>query len=448
MPNDPLRELFKTISGKGMMPLEPDDPYYVPILESTPEKDPILALWQRIDFEESESINLLTGFRGNGKSTELRRLRKMLIEQSDCKVYLVNMLDYVIMTRPIELSDFILSLMAALAWAVENDEDEGLKPLSKSFLEEMHDFLFSEVKLEDIDLNVKGPGGAAKLGLKLKTDPNFKTIVQEHLKGQLTRLVEDARNFITDLVKKIREQSDDPDKKVVLLVDSLEQIRGSGDDAEKIYGSVVELFSGQAANLAFPMLHVVYTVPPYLPALAHNLGRSLGGNPITQWPNIHIRNKDNSDDPAGLSIMESIIEKRFSGWQDIISPQFLEKFAKASGGDLRDFFRLVREAVISVKTARLTKPDASLDKTIVKRVIRQLKNELLPIADEDAKWLFKIYNSKQESLSTDKDLPSLARFLDSNLIMNYMNGEPWYDIHPLLIDEIKARNKAEEKCAP
>ena len=438
MANDPLRELYRTISGEGSMPIEPDHPYYVPILESTPEKDPILALWQRIEFEEYESINLLTGFRGNGKSTELRRLRKML-RQIGCKVYLVNMLDYVIMTRPIELSDFILSLMAALAVAVEKDEDENLKPLSTSFLKDMHDFLLSEVKLENIGFSVKGPGGAAKLGMKLKTDTNFKTLVQDHLKGQLTYLVESARNFIKELITKIREQAGDPGKKVVLLVDSLEQIRGSGDDAEKIYSSVVELFSGEAANLTFPMLHVVYTVPPYLPALSHNLSRILGGNPITQWPNIHIREKDNSYDNNGIAIMKSIIEKRFAGWRDIVPTEFMEEFAKASGGDLRDFFRLVRESVINLKTIRLAREDAVLDKTIVERVIRQLKNELLPIARDDAKWLLKIYESKKESLATDKELPSLARFLDSNLIMNYMNGEPWYDIHPLIVDEIQGK---------
>ena len=72
---DPLRTLYKSLTGKGALPLEPTDPYYVPILEATPEKDPILALWKRIDLAESESVNLLTGFRGNGKSTELLRLK-------------------------------------------------------------------------------------------------------------------------------------------------------------------------------------------------------------------------------------------------------------------------------------------------------------------------------------------------------------------------------------
>ena len=80
------------------------------------------------------------------------------------------------------------------------------------------------------------------------------------------------------------------------------------------------------------------------------------------------------------------------------------------------------------------------DKSIVEWVIRQLCNELLPIAYEDAQWLARIHKTKQAALHSDKDLPALARFLDSNLIMNYLNGEPWYDVHPLLIKEIMRGN--------
>ena len=34
MSADPLRDLYKTLTGRGALPLEPDDPYYVPILQA------------------------------------------------------------------------------------------------------------------------------------------------------------------------------------------------------------------------------------------------------------------------------------------------------------------------------------------------------------------------------------------------------------------------------
>ena len=440
--NDPIKELYRSLSGKGALPLSPDDPYYVPIHESTPEKDPILSLWNRIDLAESESVNLLTGFRGNGKSTELKRLKKKL-EESGCRVFLVDMLDYMLMTKPLALSDFILSLMAALAGSAEKEIKE-LAPLTGSYWKRLHSFLTTEVKLDKIDLSVKGGPATAKLGFQLKTDPDFKSKVQADLEGHLTKLVEDARGFVNELVEKIRKLSRDQDKKVVLLVDSMEQIRGVGEETEKVYGSVVELFSGQAANLFFPRLHIVYTVPPYLSTLAHNLGRTLGGHPITQWPNIHVRISDNIPGPKGTQLMVKVIEKRFKGWESIIHKDTLIRFAEVSGGDLRDFFRLVRESVVSLRMARVTNPDAELDEISIQRVIQQLANELLPIADEDAKWLARIHETKKASIASEKNLPSLARLLDSNLIMNYLNGEPWYDVHPLLIPEIQNRGESGE----
>jgi len=434
---DPLRDLYKSLSGKGALPLEPDDPYYVPILEGTPEKDPILMLWQRLDWSESESVNLLTGFRGNGKSTELRRLKKLLEEKSGAKVFLVDMLDFLLMTKPPELSDFVLSLMTALGRAVEQDEELDLSPLTHSYWERLQRFLISEVRLEKFELDLKEIGAPVKLGLKLKNEPDFKEQIQKHLRGHLGRLIQDAQDYVVDLVQAIRKKVGDPDLKVVLLVDSVEQLRGVGTEAGEVHKSVVNLFSGQAAGLAFPQLHLIYTVPPYLQTLAPNLGRTLGGQPIVSWPNVHVRDRDGGDDAAGLKVMENIIDKRQSDWRDIIPPDTLRRLATCTGGDLRDFFRLVRECVVTLSTARINRPEADLDPEMVKRVEELLRNELLPLAADDARWLAQIHQTKDTVLKTTDNLPDLARFLDGNLIMNYLNGEPWYDIHPLLAEEIK-----------
>ncbi|AGA92135.1 hypothetical protein Thimo_3472 [Thioflavicoccus mobilis 8321] len=432
---DPLRQLYKSLTGRGALPLDPDDPYYVRILQKTPEKDPILMLWQRLDWSEAESVHLLTGFRGNGKSTELRRLKALLERQSGARVFLVNMADFLLMTKPLELSDFVLSLMTALGQAVERETT--LTALTHSYWERLQRFLTSEVKIEGFELDLQAADAPAKLGLRLKNEPDFKQRIQQHLRGHLSRLIADAQDYVVSLVTALRNEAGNPDLKVVLLVDSVEQIRGVGTEAGEVHDSVVDLFSGQAASLAFPLLHLVYTIPPYLLALAQNLGRTLGGHPVVSWPNVHVRSRDGAEDDAGLAIMETIIDKRHGNWRDIVPPAMLRQLAICSGGDLRDFFRLVGECVIALRTARLAAPTASLSEEMLKRVEEQLRNELLPIAEEDARWLARIHASKEASLPTTEALPALARFLDGNLIMNYLNGEPWYDVHPLLVDEIR-----------
>ena len=431
-----LRAFYQSFSGKGESALEPDDPHYVPLLEGN-GNDPIKDLYQRIDLAVSESVHVLTGFRGNGKSTQLKRLKKMLEEQSGCAVFLVNMLDYMLMTKPVDISDFTLSLMAALSSSAEElTEKAWLAPIVKDIQERFVHFL-TKTNIEFDELTLKSP--AVDLGLKLKTDQTFKAQIQKHFEGRLTQITDEACNFVSALVDRIREQRGNPDLKVVLLVDSFEQLRsvGVGEDAMKVYDSVRELFSGQASNLSFPMLHIVYTVPPYLPIWAPNLGRTLGGNPVTQWPNIHVRYKTGEADENGLNIMKRIVEKRFPAWRDVIPEPFIYEFARCSGGDIRDFFRLLREAAISLMNVREKNSGAVLDKQIADRVIQQLKIEFMTIAKEDAAWLANIHESKEASLPKVTALPDLVRFFDTNRIMNYLNGEPWFDVHPLLVKEIE-----------
>ncbi len=424
-----IRAFYNALSGKRAMPLEPDDPFYVPILQNDPARDPILELKTCIDFAESESINLLTGFRGNGKSTELRRLRRLL-EQIGCRVFLVNMLDYVIMSKPLELSDFILSLMTALAHATE--KETGLDEISISYWEKLKKFLKAEIQSDDLRIKIGSESISAELSTRLKIDPIFKDKLQQRLRGHLTSLVQDAREYVTSLVQRLRDLENNPDLKVVLLVDSMEQIRGMGDEAQTVHRSVVDTFSGQAENLSFPLLHLVYTVPPYLIPLVPNFGRSLGGCPIAFWPNVHVRCRDGSPDATGVSTMKTIVEKRYAQWSKFFNEKQIQRLAEITGGDIRDYFRLIRECLVSLSNSQ----EQRVTDEMISYAQQRLLSELVPIAADDAEWLARIHNRQDTDLGSIADLPRLARFLDSNLIMNYQNGETWYDIHPLIIDEI------------
>lgn len=334
-----FEQFYKALSGRGELPLEPNDPCYVPIFEHDPEKDPIDRLRLKITLAESQSVNLLTGFRGNGKSTQLRRL-KTLLESKGCYVVLVDMTQYVLMTKPPEISDFILSLMAALA---NESEQAGYRAISESYWTRLVSFLKStKIEVESLELDGEVAEVGVALGLQLKTEPTFKQRLQFALRGHVTGLVRDARAFVVELVTAIRKQTSDPNKKVVLLVDSVEQIRGVGTDAQQVHDSVVNLFSGHAANLQFDFLHLVYTVPPFLIPLAPKAGQNLGGHSIVSWPNIHVRDRHGTPDESGLSVMRKIIERRHNNWESIFSKDQLNRLAASSGGDVRDYFRLIR----------------------------------------------------------------------------------------------------------
>ncbi len=425
MPN-PARDFYRALDTElRLLEESPEDPRYVEILQRTPEKDPILNLAQNILFEDSQSVNLLTGFRGNGKSTELRRL-KWRLEGQGCVVALIDMANYMLFSKPVELSDFILSLMMGLTEEVHAKHD--LEGLTQSYGERFIRFLQSEVNFE-FSAELSGVG----LGMSLKNDPAFKASLQQALRGHYSRVTQQAREYAGEIVAALRTKYDDPELKLVLLVDSVEQIRGIGmsDEAQQIHDSMLELFYGQANNLKFPLLHLVYTIPPFLRPLMPSIGKAFG-NTVVSWPNLHVRKKSGADDPEGLALLEEIVARRYPAWRDFFGREQLQRLGRATGGDLRDFFRVLRDALIAASVTADGVTDA-----IVEQAENRLRREHLPIAIEDARWLARVHDSKGVELESIQALPVLARFFDNNLIMNYLNGDDWYDVHPLLLDEVR-----------
>lgn len=423
-----IRARLKAFSNSLIdAPLEPNDRCYVPHLgKPDGTGDPIVDIYNRISWSEAASVSLLSGHRGSGKSTELRRLRKLL-EDEGCVVFLCDMYDYMNMTTQVEISDFFISIMGALNDAYYAKFGEN--PAQENYWERLVNFLNTDVRLEGLTLEASTPGVKGGIKASLKDDPSFRRQLQTGLKGHVARLVQEAHEFAVSVVQEVRRKTVDPNKKVVFLVDSVEQIRGVGADADTIHSSVENLFSAHADSLHIPLLHVLYTVPPYMTALSPALGRHLGGGIICHLPSIHVfKERSAIPDDAGLAIMKSIISCRYPDWQQIITEPNLERLALATGGDFRNFFRIVDNALI--KSGGLD--SLPIPESIIKETENHLRREMLPIAADDMLWLKEIAESKSPKLKNIKDLPQLARFFETCLILNYRNGDDWYDVHPLI----------------
>jgi len=382
------------------------------------------GVWiMNIDWSEGASVNLLSGQRGSGKSTQLRRLEKILAGQG-CVVFRCDMSDYLNLTTPVEISDFFFSMMGALGDAA--GEKYGKSFLKENYWDRAVRFLKSDIGVEETRVKT----GIADFKASLKNDPSFKAELQKHMRGHIAALIRQAHAFSDEVVDYVRRKTGDPEKKAVLILDSIEQIRGVGEEAQSVYDSVENLFSAHAEHLRLSLMHVVYTVPPYLPPLVPGLGRNLGTASNT-LPSLHVRKKgDGADDPEGLKILSDIVAHRFERWSEVFTPDAIQRMGRNTAGDLRDFFRLIREVLSQVSIARSAA--LPVQDGVLEEAENKLRREMLPIADADRAWLKRISESKSAELPGVKDLPTLARYFDTNLIQNYRNGEDWYDVHPLI----------------
>ena len=422
----------------GAPPLVPDglpERLYVRNIHGSGERDPVRELADQIDFTEGAGSYLFTGNRGTGKTTELLRLGDIL-HQYGCEVFYVDLAEYLNMAQRVEISDFLISIFGALS---EKLADRlGDTPGKANFFERISAFLQSQVTFTELKI----PAGVVEFKAALQQNTTFKEELQRRARGLIEQLVREARAFALESVQYVRGQRNDPNRKVVLIVDSVERLRGVGDsqDVREVFKSAETLFASHSDKLRFAGLTVVYTVPPYLQALAGGLGAYYAGGRIYALPSVHIyeccpaAGVPPRAHAAGLAKMVDIIERRFAGWQDFLSRAQLERLAESSGGDLRDFFRMLRLVIARAPSlGRLPLTDAAL--TDAEDAVR---NDMLPIAADDRQWLQQIAASHKPELPSLDKLPDFARLQQGKYLLHYRNGEDWYDLHPLLRREVAA----------
>ncbi len=292
---------------------------YVAGLHSSDARDPIDELAQSIDFNLGAATYLFTGHRGSGKTVELKRLALRLEAEFDCTALYVDMGEFISLTDALWIGDLITAAMGALSEAFDARYSDNR--LQESYWTRLAIFLSrTAVEMPELKIGAGLPAKLASMDLKLalKTNPSFKQQVQKFLDARLDDFVFAAREFADEIVGEIRDREQSPARKVVLIVDSLERVRGAGDKAHAVYRSFRETFHDNAASLRSNTLHVVYSVPPILPLIASGIGTLYSGG-LCGLPQVKVNTTPSRTGSAqrqfepGLSSMVSLINRRFRG---------------------------------------------------------------------------------------------------------------------------------------
>lgn len=429
-----LKRFFQAVTDA---PLDADDERYVGIYAESNvlRDDPVKLLARAIEYSPGASVQLLSGFRGTGKSTELKRLEAQLVREGYQVVFL-NMDHYVNTSTPIDVSDFLMALAGAFGEALRAPEHLGEDTSHESYWDRLVAFM-TRTKITVPEIS----GALAGMTIKanLKSDPTFRQSLQKHMAGHLGALVADVHKFLEDCVKALKAKHGQ-ETEIVLLVDSLEHIRGSFTNARQVQESVELLFASHAEKLRLPNLHVVYIVPPYLKVRASNLGMLYGVGAVQIFPAIKIRSSDGEAHALGVDAIKLIVARR-GDWQKLLGDEAqLEKIIHMSGGNIRDLLRLLSEVI---RRASLT--DLPVSEQVVEDAINQMRVEFLPIADDDAVWLAKIAETHEASFGAMDKLPDLTRFFDTHLVLCYRDGPEWYDVHPLIKERMITQAKLIEE---
>lgn len=445
-----LKKFYRALQDRA---LPPDDPMYVELFEDPDLSavDPVERMATGIEFAAAGSAQLFSGHRGTGKSTQLLRLKQRLEQDPTYKVVICDMEDYLPMTDAVDVVDFLLAAAGALSEALAVPELLGKDPVY-SYWPRFTGWLRSQkIEVSELGLGAKAAVGSAKDGvgaeasagikLNLKTDPEFRKLVRERMKLHVGAFRVEVHSFVQDCLKALRSKHGDKNIELVVIYDSIEHLRGTTANAQEVSDSVERLFRGHADALRFPFVHTVFTVPPWLRLQHAGVGTD-NFDAYLQIPCVKVRTRpEAADSPSsdhfpGLDALWKVGQKRGDLAWLLGERAAFDELARASGGYLRDLFRMLSQLVNEANSHGVP---ISADRREL--AIMELRNAYAGFTNQDAAWLRSIDKTGSLDVKQAAHHHNLARFLDTHLLLAYRNGEDWYGVHPV-IRELVARRAA------
>lgn len=439
-----LKRIYQSFDPEA--PLPPGDSRYVPIYSQDHHEDPVARLKTSIEWGGYQSVQLFSGYRGSGKTTELFRLKQEL-EDSGYYVLYSNASDYLNLSEPIAISDLVMILTGAFGEAL--DREFGGNSFHETWWRRFKDYLNNtSVAVTgatgsiEMDSPAKAVLGGLKTGLDikaaLKEASSFKTKLRELLENRLAELKKEADAMFEEGVKKIKNYQGAKFKGVVFIFDQLEQLRGTASNELEILQSVEKIFASHLPKLQFPHVHSIYSVPPWLKFVLNGAHEVEVLPSYRLWENRPKRAKDQ----AGYGCLRKMISLRIHPADPTLlfgaeADGKMDRLIEMSGGHFRDLFRLVREVVMQLHTQRGGPP---VEAQLVTDAINRVREHYLPISDEDAERLSLVERNRKIGLKTTSaaETATISRLLDLHMILYFSNGEEWYDIHPLLREEVES----------
>lgn len=213
-------------------------------------------------------------------------------------------------------------------------------------------------------------------------------------------------------------------KGLVVIVDSLDHNRAvDSEKFQQVRRALVNLFDKDYDNLRLAECRTVFTLPMYVPISA--------AKAVRRVTNLRVTDRERKPNTDGLAAAcEVLLHRAPEGKLDrLLDKDTVNRLVLTSGGHLRILLGLVMEVVTQAESL-------PVDDATVTAAIQQVRNGMLPLADDQRGLLRRVAASHELPLASQDDWDVGATLLDQHFVLGYQNGQPWYDVHPLLHDEI------------
>jgi deoxyadenosine/deoxycytidine kinase len=385
--------------------------------------------------EDDSAKFLLSGHRGGGKTTELRRL-----EQRCASQYTVVWVDTDTALDKFNIGYAEVVVLIGISIVKQLTEKGWFLPknLEKDLLESLSKITY-QGKVSGSG-NIELPKLFQDLGIFLKVG-----FQQETSK---TREVRPALSEIITKVNAIIAAAEESKPKLLVIVDGLDR---------KDYVIALEMFS--SSLLTELNCHIIYAVPislRYSPAFRQPIESfekclDLANIPVFKCD--EQTRPTNLPDPVGKSILVSVIEKRLhklgDAYKSIFQKDALDLLCEKSGGVMRDLVRLARTACEVALRKKTSQVDLAIAQEAIREERRTYTIEDYQFPELDAVHRTGVLSSKTFDSPKHGKIVICEELLHHKLVLGYYNPKfgLWFDINPILLGDLDRWLAAKEKSS-
>lgn len=391
-------------------------------------EDVLAELEQLIEDDDSrDRKTIFAGHRGCGKSTLLAEFGRRC-EEGNYFVVLFSI------ASTIEMSDVnhINILFAIAVNLMAKAEQEQVK-ISPSLRQAFLDWFATKTQTVASGAEVKGEAGFSLFSLiqnKLKAEAS----VRNELKREFERKVSELVAQINAIAAAIENATG---KQILVIIDDFDKLD---------LATVREVYREHIKALFSPGFRIIYTTP--IASLRDGPLRatmiSETDDQIVEMQVAKLFHKADSRAEMTALIEENrqtlydVLDKRMGS--QLIEPEIVEAIVLKSGGVLRELVRLANKCCrICLRQVRRAQnaESVTINRAVFDRALQDMRLDFeAPLGKAD----YEILRATYESFEPED--PKAQAFLDllhGLHILEYRNGDIWYDLHPVVTDLLRRK---------
>jgi hypothetical protein len=361
---------------------------------------------------------LFSGHRGCGKSTELNKLAEGLKRQ-----FFIVPVDVSRFANVMTYQDILFGMAVSLYKRAEEKDVVARSPVAivkdawnqaVEFMQRrLYGSVFPDAPISTEEVTVKFNIWVTELEAKYNLAPDARQRTAAYLDEHLDELHQNIE-LVSGLVRQHVKRP------VLFIVEGAD--KADIDRARQIF------YEHTNALTAFQTA-VIYTFPISLAYSGEFVQIGISYNRHFTLPNLNITTREGMPDEQGLEKLRRIVQLRLTS--EMISPSALEMLIHASGGVIVFLIRNIQTAAVHAlsRGSQVIADEDAQDAINKERsdFVRVLRSEDYPVL---------VARRADKQLSGDI---AVQRLLQCLALLEYANGEPWCDVHPVIIPLLEER---------